>query len=287
MPPSRMPRMAQSGRPAVPGDHRSHPMPRIPDHHDRSGPQRPNRRVSLPRSFTGVLALGAAALALGMTGCGSPAAPSANRSDSPSSAPATTGAPTTAAPPTTAPTTTSAPTTTAPQTHGPLTTPPLPAPGAGFVQGKVTAVGDSVMIDYQDPLAADIPGVDVQASVSRQWSDGEQVLQQLKAQGQLGAVVIVGLGTNGPISSSDVDAMMSILSGASRVVFVNVHVDQPWQDPNNAVLDAAPSRYPKAVVADWYALASANPDWLYGDETHLPIDGTGAHALADLVASKA
>jgi hypothetical protein len=53
-------------------------------------------------------------------------------------------------------------------------------------------------------------------------------LNSMKATGQLGARVIVGLGTNGPISDADFDTMMSVLSGASRVVFVNVHVDRPW-----------------------------------------------------------
>ena len=32
-----------------------------------------------------------------------------------------------------------------------------------------------------------------------------------------------------------------------RVVFVNIHVDQPWQDPNNAVLAAGAARYPNVV----------------------------------------
>ena len=100
-------------------------------------------------------------------------------------------------------------------------------------------------------------------------------------------MVIVGLGTNGPITSTDFDQMMSVLSGASRVVFVNVHVDQPWQGTNNAVIAAGVSRYPKAVLADWFSLADANPSWLYSDGTHLPIDGAGAQALAALVASKA
>jgi hypothetical protein len=195
----------------------------------------------------------------------------------------------------TVPTTTVAPTTTtttgvatvASGGHGPITSPPLPAPGPGFNEGQVTAVGDSVMLDYQTPLQQDIPGINVQAAVSEQWSAGEQELETLKSEGQLGAVVIVGLSTNGPIASSDFDAMMSTLSGASRVVFVTVHVDRPWQDPNNAVLAAGVSQYPRAVLADWYGLVSQNPGWLYSDSTHLPIDGPGAQALANLVASKA
>jgi hypothetical protein len=149
----------------------------------------------------------------------------------------------------------------------------------------VTAVGDSVMIDYQDPLKTSIPGVNVDASVSRQWSEGESILQTMKAEGQLGGDVVVGLGTNGPITDADFDAMMSILGGASRVVFVNVHVDRPWQDPNNAVLASGATRYPNVVVADWATLAGQNPQWFGADGTHLAIDGPGADALASLIAT--
>lgn len=166
----------------------------------------------------------------------------------------------------------------------PTTTTTRPA-GPGFNAGQVTAVGDSVMLDYQDPLQMSIPGINVNAAVSRQWSDGEWILQTLKADGHLGADVIVGLGTNGPITDSDFDDMMAILSGASRVVFVNVHVDRPWQDPNNAVLANGAARYPNVVIADWETLAAQNPQWFGPDGTHLAIDGPGADALASLVAS--
>jgi hypothetical protein len=175
------------------------------------------------------------------------------------------------------PTTTTLPPTT--------TTSTIPPPGPGFVAGHVTAVGDSVMLDYQAALQTAIPGISVDASVSRQWSEGVQILQELKASGQLGAEVIVGLGTNGPITPIDFDAMMQVLSGASRVVFVNFHVDRPWQDPNNAVLASGASHYPNVFIADWSTLAAQNPQWFGADGTHLPIDGPGATALAMLVAS--
>jgi hypothetical protein len=142
-----------------------------------------------------------------------------------------------------------------------------------------------VMLDYQDPLQASIPGVDVNAAVSRQWAAGEWILQVLKDEGRLGADVIVALGTNGPITDTDFDDMMGILGGASRVVFVNVHVDRPWQDPNNAVLADGATRYPNVVIADWATLAAQNPQWFGADGTHLAIDGPGADALASLVAS--
>jgi hypothetical protein len=174
-------------------------------------------------------------------------------------------------------------TTTTPTAPPTTTTSTLPQPAAGFEIGHVTAVGDSVMLDYQTPLETDIPGVDVQAAVSRQWGAGEQLLAQLKSEGQLGAEVIVALSTNGPISSADFTNMMGILQGASRVVFVNIHVDRPWQDPNNAVLAQGALPYPRVVIADWASLAAANPQWFGGDGTHLAINGAGADALASLI----
>ena len=211
----------------------------------------------------------------------------------PPTSPSSTGTPTTLSPSTTAVTpspaiTKSTPNSTAPPaiTVAPTTTLPLPPPSGGLVAGHVTAVGDSVMLDYQADLEADVPGVDAEAAVSRQWATGEQILQELRSEGRLGAVVVVALGTNGPITSADFDAMMSILAGASRVVFVTIVVDRPWQNPNNQVLSSGVSRYPNAVIADWYSLESQNPSWVYSDGTHLPIGGTGAQALASLIASK-
>ena len=120
-----------------------------------------------------------------------------------------------------------------------------PRAAARFVADHVTAVGDSITIDAQGDMETDIPGVNVQAGVSRQWYQGEDILQQLKSDGQLGAVVVVGLSTNGPITTADFSSMMSILSGASRVVFVNIVVGQSWQNANNAVLAAGVAQYPR------------------------------------------
>ncbi len=252
-------------------------------------------------------------LGVGAAACGSPTGPSAtaNRHEirpaldphvqrakaTTTTAPPTTSTTTTTTEPPTTTTTTEPPTTTttgptapaqvAPNPgEGPITSPPLPPPGPGFVPDHVTAVGDSVMIDYEGLLEQDVPGIAVTAAVSRGWTAGETVLRQLEASGQLGAVVVVGLATNGPVTATQFNSMMTLLAGASRVVFVNTRVDRTWQTANNAVLAAGVDRTTRAVLADWYSLAAADPQWLYPTQTHLPIDGTGAAALAALVASK-
>lgn len=171
-------------------------------------------------------------------------------------------------------------------TTGPTTT-TTQAPGPGFVAGKVTAIGDSVMIDYEQALQAALPNTTVDGAVSRQWYQGIDLVNQLKAEDQLGATVIIGLSTNGPITADDFAAMENALQGASKVVFINTYVDRDWQDPNNLVIAAGVASMQNAVLVDWHSLAAQHPEWFGPDGTHLAINGPGAQALAQLVAAKA
>jgi hypothetical protein len=173
---------------------------------------------------------------------------------------------------------------TSPTGSAPCSAPPLAPPAAGLVVGRVTAVGDSVMIDIEPYLQADVSGVVFNADVGQQWYSGVSDVQQARADGQLGSVVVIELGTNGPITAQLFDQMMSALQGVSRVVFVTNYVPDYWQDPNNAIIEAGAKQYKDVAVANWYALAAANPGWLCGDHTHLSCGGPGAQEMAALVA---
>ena len=156
------------------------------------------------------------------------------------------------------------------------------APGTAPVAGPVTAVGDSIMLDIQSDLQADIPGAQVDGLVSRQFETGIGIVQADRAAGTLGNVLVVELGTNGSVTSSDFDAMMQAAAGAKRVVFVNVNVPRSWEAPDNAVLAAGVDRYPGvAVLADWNALSTPHPEWFTSDQVHLQPAGT--QALASLI----
>ncbi|MGO9558853.1 MAG: hypothetical protein ACLPQS_12600 [Acidimicrobiales bacterium] len=159
----------------------------------------------------------------------------------------------------------------------------LPAPVPGLVAGRVTVVGDSVTVDAQPALQALIPKCQVDAQVGEQWETGIAALQQLRDSGQLGSIVVVALGTNGPVSVSEFAQMMSVLHGVSRVVFVTDHAPDYWEEQNNAIFFAQVPHYATARIANWDAAAKANPSWLYSDGTHMPIGGPGAYAWARLV----
>ncbi len=169
-----------------------------------------------------------------------------------------------------------------PSTTAPVADGAVPAP----VPGPVSAVGDSILLDIQPYLQADISSVRVDGLVSRQFDAGVQVVEAERAAGTLGNVVVVELGSNGEVTPAEFDAMLAAASGASRVVFVNVNVPRPWASADNAVLAAGVAAHPGlAVLADWYTLSTGHPEWFTADQVHL--DPAGAQALANLVARDA
>jgi len=162
--------------------------------------------------------------------------------------------------------------------------PPLAKSAPGLVVGRVTAIGDSVMMDVESALTADVRGTVFDAYVGQQWYEGTSDLQALRAERRLGSIVIIELGTNGPIDRSDFNDMMKALTGVSRVVVVTNFVPDYWQGQNNAVIEAGARAYKNVAVANWEPLAAAHPDWFYGGVgPHMPEGGPGAEVLASLI----
>jgi len=170
--------------------------------------------------------------------------------------------------------TTAALTGTAPPTNAP----PTPPPPLAEPPSRVLALGDSVMLGAAPQMAAAIPNLEVDASVSRQVSAGIDLLYQRRDAGALGDVVIIHLGTNGSLSGGQFDEIMGILSGVERVVWVNLRVPRDWEAPDNDAIAQGVARYPSAVLVDWYSLGNAHPEFFYDDEIHLNPEGADFYA---------
>src|SRR4051794_34749261 len=136
----------------------------------------------------------------------------------------------------------------------PTTAPPgAPTTVPGTPVTTVTAVGDSVMLGAYVPLKstidtmfnADVTGVD--AAESRQFSTGVDLIQSYKDKGQLGQIVIVQLGTNGPIDPGDFDRMMGILADRKKVLLINAKEPRSWEQQVNDTLADGAKRYKNAV----------------------------------------
>ena len=145
---------------------------------------------------------------------------------------------------------------------------------------RVTAIGDSVMLGAQTSLRRFLGDrLQMDANVSRHFTEGLDVVRRLHDAGQLGDVVVIHLGTNGSIPEDQLDEIMRLLSGVQRVVLVNTRVDRPWEQPDNDAIAAAVPRYPNAVLLDWYSAASQHPEYLVQDGVHLSEAGQAYYSL--------
>jgi hypothetical protein len=160
--------------------------------------------------------------------------------------------------------------------------PVAPAPTPTFVlppSGEfVTAIGDSVMLGAAHALARALGVVDLDAEAGRSASAVVDVLRQRAAVGRVGSVVVIQVGDNGALRADRLDDALDLLSGARRVVVVNLRVPRAWEAPNNAILADVVARHPNAVLVDWHAASEGRGDYLYDDQIHLKPEGAAVYA---------
>ncbi|WP_053382375.1 acyltransferase family protein [Leucobacter celer] len=142
--------------------------------------------------------------------------------------------------------------------------PPLPV----SLDGRdISAVGDSVMLASLPELEQALPGISVDAAVSRGMGAGVGIVSDLSSQGALRSVLVIGLGTNGPVQPDELEAIRQT-AGDRPVVLVNAHADRDWiPGVNDALADFA-AAHRGVVVADWTGAVAGVPDALAGDDIH-------------------
>jgi len=165
----------------------------------------------------------------------------------------------------------------------PVHVPPVLALGQDALGLPTTAVGDSVMLAGYKALDAAFPAIKVDAKISRQPIEIYDRVRLRKKLGQLGDVVVIGAGTNGPIHSADLVAVLNVLRDRSRVVLITCRGDRTWIKESNAAIWAAYHQFQRlnVRVADWQRASAGHRDWLYADGIHPK--GKGAAAYAAIV----
>lgn len=151
----------------------------------------------------------------------------------------------------------------------------------------VVAIGDSVMRgagkSFCGELERAMPGLVEDTVIGRQFGAALPIVERFMADTDREIVFIVALGTNGPFSAEQVDELLAVDERA-RFVFVNVSVPRTWEAEVNTILArAVAANRDRAALADWHAVASADPTLTVPDETHLTC--RGATAYAEVVAA--
>lgn len=139
------------------------------------------------------------------------------------------------------------------------------------------AVGDSVMLLALHDLAR--VGYDTNGQGCRSFADGLQVIRSDRRDGQLPRLVVLALGTDGPVSIGKVETALSIL-GPERVLGLVT----PRELGGNAGFDAtvvrqAAAKYPtRIVLLDWVKFSAGHDSWFQPDHAHLSYAGAAAFA---------
>jgi peptidoglycan/LPS O-acetylase OafA/YrhL len=151
---------------------------------------------------------------------------------------------------------------------------PRPAARPPRVSGsRVQAIGDSVMLAAAPELAQTLPGIYINAQVSRAMIAGIGIVQRLADTHRLRPVLIVGLGTNGPITSWQINQLRTAIGRSRWLILVNTFVPRPWEHEVNATLAAA-SRDPNVLLVNWHAAIEHHTSLLWSDGIHpQPIGG--------------
>ena len=131
------------------------------------------------------------------------------------------------------------------------------------------AIGDSTMLLAVGPLAA--VGFEVNARGCRPMWEGLDLLDRLRRERRLPKLVLMNLGANSGMSSSEIRQALEIL-GPKRIL---VMVTPRQRDAG--VIRAAAKRWPKRLrVLDWVSAYAGHPGWFSGDGLHLSWSGVDA-----------
>ncbi len=134
-----------------------------------------------------------------------------------------------------------------------------------------------------EALLEELPGIQVDAAVSRSTYAGPGILQSLASSGQLRPYVVIALGTNGPVSADAMEQMAQIAGPERQIVLVDAFAPRDWIPGVNADLDTFAATHPGVVVADWSDAIAGHTDLLAGDQIHP--GSAGGRIYADAVAA--
>ncbi len=152
---------------------------------------------------------------------------------------------------------------------GPRRPPPLPG------GDQIYAVGDSVMLAAAPWLQEKLPGIAIDAAVSRSMWVGPDLVRAAVGNGTIRPVLVLGLGTNGPVELGDLETVLDAVGPETLVVLVNAQAPRDWISGVNATLAEFARRERRVELANWHDAIAPRVNELADDQVHPggPISG--------------
>ena len=144
--------------------------------------------------------------------------------------------------------------------------------------GRVSAIGDSVMLGARDTLKKAIPGTKVDAAVSRFPGAFVGKLKKYTKRDKLAPTVVIHAGTNGVMPEDMLREILDIVQDVPRVVVLTTNMPRSWRAPNNKVIKKVVPDYDNVTLVDWYQASKDHPEYFVSDGIHLTSKGAKAYS---------
>lgn len=161
--------------------------------------------------------------------------------------------------------------TVAPQEKKPPTTPTPSATPTPIEGSQVDVIGDSVTLASAPKLAARLPGVNINAEVSRSSIAGLSIMRAMRDQGTLRPYLVFALATNSTFRPQDGQKLLAELPQSTKIIFVTGYgkPSQQWIQISNQTMYSLAGEHPERVkVAAWDAAIAPHPELLASDSVH-------------------
>lgn len=146
-------------------------------------------------------------------------------------------------------------------------------------------IGDSVMLSAYTNIQAVYPDSIVDAAVSRQIYQAQDVLRWYQSQGNIHNTVVISLGTNGVLDENNVEQVLEMIGSDKSIFWVNIYAPGvEWEASNNEYLQELAKKHSNITIVDWNSYISQHTDLLEADGIH-PME-PGADAYAHLIQEK-
>lgn len=140
-------------------------------------------------------------------------------------------------------------------------------------------IGDSVMLSAYTNIQAVYPDSIVDAAVSRQIYQAQDVLRWYQSQGNIHNTVVISLGTNGVLDENNVEQVLEMIGSDKSIFWVNIYAPGvEWEASNNEYLQELAKKHSNITIVDWNSYISQHTDLLEADGIHLMEPGADAYA---------
>ncbi|WP_130011146.1 acyltransferase family protein [Serinicoccus sediminis] len=146
----------------------------------------------------------------------------------------------------------------------------------------LTAIGDSLVVTSADGLTYRFPDLAFVAESNRQWGDASERVGEALEAGTVRDNVVLHLGTNAGVDADALREVLDMLGPERNVVVMDIYVQASFTESSNEALREVVADYPHAVVGEWNATISQQPETLQSDNVHPDLDGM--HVYAEVVA---